>query len=653
MDSFSIGISGLKASQKALDVIGNNIANAATEGYHRQRIELTPAATVTVGQNILGGGVEVANVTRVIDRLLEQEITRQQSSSEQVSRELDTLKTVESVIGVMSSGGISTSIDNFFNALQDLSLHPTDPIYQQQAASSAEAMSQQFKATGQFLDNLEGQISVEANNTIDQVNMLIGQIAQLNGTIEDLELRGKEASNMRDNRDKLVNDLSKLVGIQTIQREYGVVDIACNGIGVVTGRVSLSLEIKRQSDGKLGIAAAGNDNFETQLQGGKLGGLFSLKNELLPTIHEQLDTVASAIIHQINQNHVQGVGEHGSFSNLIGREMIDQDVADFDPPVTDGGKIYVRIINQTTGEITRSSIDVHAATDTLSDIALRLDGLAGLNASVISGKLHITADNGYKFDFLPGILTTPTISNLNGTAVPNISGIYSGTTNQTFTCTVVSSGQTGLDQGLSIEVRDGANKLVTALDVGAGYAAGTKLQIGDGLFVSFNSGTLNAGKQFTIEALANSDTSGLLASAGINTFFSGTDAASIAIDSNILSDPARIATAIGPQMNDNNNIVKMAQLTQSGWNDLNNKAPSEYFKGVITSLGQKISLKDMEQSNYAGLLQNLANQQDSVSGVNINDEAAQMLVFQRMFQAVGKYMQTVQTSMDTVMQLIK
>ena len=80
-------------------MIGNNIANAATEGYHRQRIELVPAATISVGENILGGGVEVANVTRVIDRLLEQEITRQQSSSEQVSRELDTLKTVESAMG--------------------------------------------------------------------------------------------------------------------------------------------------------------------------------------------------------------------------------------------------------------------------------------------------------------------------------------------------------------------------------------------------------------------------------------------------------------------------------------------------------------------------------------------------------------------------
>ena len=652
MDSFSIGISGLTASQKALDVIGNNIANAATEGYHRQRIELTPAATITVGQNILGGGVQVANVTRVIDRLLEQEITRQQSSSQQVSRELDTLKTVESAIGNMSSGGISTSIDNFFNALQDLSLHPTDPIYQQQVVSSADAMSQQFKTTGQFLDNLEEQIGVEANNTIDQINMIIEQIAQLNGTIEDLELRGKEAANMRDNRDKLISDLSKLVGIQTTQREYGVVDVTCNGIGIVTDRMPVLLEIKRQADGQLGMAAAGNDNFEMELQGGKLGGLFSLKNELLPNIHDQLDTAASAIINQINQNHVQGVGENGSFNNLVGREMIDQDVADFDPPVTDG-KIYVRIIDQATGEIVRSSVDVNAASDTLSDIASRLDGISGLNASVISGKLHITADDGYKFDFLPAVLSEPATSTLSGTANPAISGIYSGTANQTFTGTVVGSGQVGLDEGLSVEIRDGEGNLVTTLDVGVGYAVGDKLQMGDGLSISFNLGTLNDAETFTIDALSNSDTSGLLAAAGINTLFLGTDASTIAIDPTILADPARIATAIGPQMNDNNNIVRMAQLTQQGWDSLDNKAPSEYFKGVIASLGQKISLKDMEQSNYRGLLQNLANQQDSVSGVNINDEAAQMLVFERMFQAVGKYMQAVQSSMDTVMGLIK
>jgi flagellar hook-associated protein 1 len=313
----------------------------------------------------------------------------------------------------------------------------------------------------------------------------------------------------------------------------------------------------------------------------------------------------------------------------------------------------VRIIDQATGEIVRSSINVNAASDTLSDIASRLDGIDGLNASVISGKLHITADDGYKFDFLPAVLSEPATSTLTGTATPAISGIYSGSTNQTFTCTVSGSGQIGVDSGLSVEVRDGDGKLVTTLDVGAGYAAGDKLQIGDGLYVSFGLGTLNDGEAFTVDALSNADTSGLLAATGINTFFLGTDASSIAIDPNIISDPALIATAAGPEMNDNNNIVKMAQLAQQGWNNLDNKTASEYFKGVIALLGQEISLKDMEQTNYKGLLQNLANQQDSVSGVNINDEAAQMLVFERMFQAVGKYMQTVQTSMDIVMELIK
>ena len=147
--------------------------------------------------------------------------------------------------------------------------------------------------------------------------------------------------------------------------------------------------------------------------------------------------------------------------------------------------------------------------------------------------------------------------------MPTISGIYSGTTNQTFTCTVVGSGQTGLDAGLSVEVRDGEDNLVTDIECWRRLCSwrssnAQKLEIGDGIYISFNSGTLNDGETFTIEALANSDTSGLLAAAGINTFFSGTDASSIAIDPNIISDPSRIATAIGPEMNDNNNIVKMA-----------------------------------------------------------------------------------------------
>ena len=155
MSNYSIGISGLDAAQKALDIIGNNLANAATEGYHRQRIELTPAYSVLDGSTILGGGVDVVGVTRIVDNLLEQEILRQQSTLEYVSGELSTLRTIEAAFGEFSSGsGLNTMIEQFFNTLKNLSAHPTEPIWQTQTISDADAMTNKFRTLGEFFSNL-------------------------------------------------------------------------------------------------------------------------------------------------------------------------------------------------------------------------------------------------------------------------------------------------------------------------------------------------------------------------------------------------------------------------------------------------------------------------------------------------------------------
>ncbi|MHC4570531.1 MAG: flagellar basal body protein, partial [Planctomycetota bacterium] len=163
MANFDIGISGLNAAQRALEVIANNIANAATEGYHRQRIELAPAYSSQTGSLLLGGGVDVAGVTRLIDNFLEQEILRQQSSLGHVSQELTTLRTIESALGELSGGdSLSVTIDEFFNALQDLSAHPGGSIWQNQAVTAAEAMAARFRTLGEFLATLENQIRLEA-----------------------------------------------------------------------------------------------------------------------------------------------------------------------------------------------------------------------------------------------------------------------------------------------------------------------------------------------------------------------------------------------------------------------------------------------------------------------------------------------------------
>ncbi len=199
MDSFSIGISGLKAAQRAFDIIGNNIANAATPGYHRQRINLTPAYASQVGSVLIGGGVNFEGITRMIDNLLEQEILRQQSSLGQVSSELSALRTVESAFAELSTGaGLNTIIDDFFNALQDLSAHPTDSIWQNQAVSAAETMAGQFRTLGGFLNTLESEIRLEAESIIKQINALTSSIAELNGNIQRMEIVGGQANNLRD-----------------------------------------------------------------------------------------------------------------------------------------------------------------------------------------------------------------------------------------------------------------------------------------------------------------------------------------------------------------------------------------------------------------------------------------------------------------------
>jgi flagellar hook-associated protein 1 FlgK len=654
MDSFSIGISGLNAAQTAFDVIGNNIANAATDGYHLQRLNLTPSYSSQVGPVILGGGVDIAGITRMIDDFLQQEVFRQQSSLEQLSQEVDTLRTVESSFGELSdNSGLGKALDDFFSALQDLSAHPTETIWQNQAVSSAQTLAAKFTTLGQFLTTLESQISLQAENVIDQVNTLTNKIAELNGEIQRQEISGGQAYNLRDQRDQCISDLSKLISVETQSREYGVVDVSTSGIPVVTDTSAFKLETGIEENRKLGIAVAGESNFSTNIQGGQLGALLSLKNDLIAGIHNDLDNLAKSIMQQINQCHAQGVGSEGSFTELTGFSMPNESLADFDPPVSDGS-IYIRVTNTSTGEVTRTEVPIDASTDSLTSIAAAIADITGLTASVYDSRLHIQAEPNYKFDFLPCVLPTPVNGDFTGATSPpdvTVSGTYAGTENQTFTFTVSGTGSIG-NGTLEIIVTDGDGQTVTTLNVGAGYAAGDKLDIGNGIKIALGTGDMADGNTFQVDAFADTDTSGVLAAAGMNAFFSGSSAANMAVCPQISDEPARIATAQSDDGADNNNVLKMVALKDQALSNLDSLTPGEYYRRLVTDIGQQVSVKQTNQENAQALVLNLTNQQSEISGVNINDEAAQLLIFEQMFKAMAKYLSTLQSSLSTVMDII-
>ncbi len=655
MDSYHIGISGILAAQKAFNVIGNNISNAATEGYHRQRINLSPANTTIVGDVLYGGGVNVDGITRMVDELLQNEIFKQQSSLGQISQELSTLRTIENALGELSTGSsLSVAIDEFFGALQELSAHPNDAIWQNQVVSSAESMASQFRTMGEFLTSLEENIKLEADNITEQINLLTGRIAELNSYIENQEGSGGQAGNLRDQRDQCISKLSELVSVDINVSDSGVVNLSVSSIPVVTGTTAVELETGYIEDLWLGVSITGTDNFNTTIQGGKLGGLISLRNTIISEIHTDLDDLATTIIQQINQCHVQGVGTDGSFTELVSRSISNENLASFEPSLSDG-QLIIRVTNTETGEITRTAVPIDVSSDTLSTVATAISDITGLTASVYNSKLNIEADTNYEFDFLPAVLSEPVDDTLTGSSPPTISlsGIYTGTENDTYGFTISGAGTVG-NGNLELEVRNdsGAGDLIAVVNIGDGYAAGDKIEVANGIRIAVGMGDFGIADNFDVDVYANTDTSGLLVGAGINTFFSGSSAMDMAVNADIIESPGRVATALGADMTDNTNATRMADIQNQAQTDLDSLTPGEFYRQLTTEIGQDLSVKQMRYDNIESIIQNLMNQQSETSGVNINDEAAQMLVFEQMFRAMGKYLNSIQTSITSLMEIV-
>jgi flagellar hook-associated protein 1 FlgK len=209
---------------------------------------------------------------------------------------------------------------------------------------------------------------------------------------------------------------------------------------------------------------------------------------------------------------------------------------------------------------------------------------------------------------------------------------------------------------LQLEVTDGDSNVITTVNIGSGYAAGDKIDIGEtGIEIALSIGDLDETTEddkFTVQALENADTSGLLAATGINTFFSGSNALDMAVCSNISANPRRVATALGPDMSDNANAVQMKDVKDEVISTLDNLTCGEFYRRLVTDIGQQLSVKQMNQDNIGVMILNLLNQKSEISGVDINDEAAHLLVFEQMFKAMAKHMNVINSSLATLMEIV-
>lgn len=673
MAGYDIGISGLHAAQKALRIIGNNIANAATEGYHRQEIDLRPAADAYTNGAILGQGVQYAGVIRKIDAVLESEILRQESSLAEMERRLEMLRTVESAFGELTTGGLSTAMDEFFAAFHDLSLRPEDVNMQGEVLSKAQSLVTQMNSMATMAFNMDEMAYSESLATVERINLLAEQITILNKEVYDQKMRGYNPNNTLDQREKLITELGRLIGIRTYVRDNGMVDIIASDVSLVLGSLASTVEIGLVHDGEsyqLGLRTAGANSYSTEISGGKLGGLFDLRNTTLLELQDRLDLLAKTIITETNKLHAQGVGQDGSFTSLAGWTMSQTVVSQIDPPITPG-TFYIRVTDP-DGHTVSHGITI-TASSTLEEIADDLADITGLEGTGFrGGRLQIIADTGYSFDFLPGVRTTPVATvpdplagagPADNQAPPTIqmSGDYTGTVNQTFTATVntLPPGETFIigNGTMELAITDGSGATVATVNIGQDYRPGQSISIGDGIVITLDingtsPGYLNDGDAFHIEALADSDPTGFLAAVGMNCFFSGTTANDIGLSDFISSSSRHIATSRSPLQNGSTNAALLAKLGDKALGALGSYTMKDYYRQIAVGLGNDISVTQMQYENTEGVLRGLSEQREVVSGVDINDQASLMMMFERMFQAMARYMNTITETQKTILTLV-
>ncbi|MBX9582783.1 MAG: flagellar hook-associated protein FlgK [Gemmataceae bacterium] len=398
MNAFPIGLSALAAATRGLDLVGQNIANANTPGYHRQRLDFS--SRTTDGFN--GTGVEITGMTRYEAQAVRTAILRGNSDQADATTRLDIRRQVEATLGA-GPGGIGGAFERFFNQVEGLTARPDDPAVRRPLIAAAGDLARQFTTAAADIDKLRADAGTEIRKVVNEVNDLTGRIADLNGRIQVVVQRGDQANDLMDQRDRLIDELSQRVDVRMIPQPYGAMNVMGTDTALVVGPFASQYSIGSDAAGNLTVTQQGSSRPAT-FSSGTLGGLVREYNTDLPATRSRLDGLARELMGRVNALHATGIGTDGPFSSLAGSTP----VADPSAPLA-GQNLWFPVqagtltvsVTDAAGNRTNTAIAFDPATDSLQDVAAAFGGIPGLTASVnaTTGQLTLTAAAGYKFDF--------------------------------------------------------------------------------------------------------------------------------------------------------------------------------------------------------------------------------------------------------------
>ncbi|MBB1477753.1 flagellar hook-associated protein FlgK [Shewanella sp. SG41-3] len=635
IDLLNIARTGVQASQAQLGVTSNNIANANTAGYNRQVATQSSLESQRLGNNFYGTGTYVSDVKRVYNEFAARELRIGQTSmsaAETSYSKLSELDQIYSQIGKM----MPENLNNFFASINNVADLPTDLGIRGSSLSSAEQLA---AGLNQMQSQLDGQVK-QTNSQIESVTTRINEISKELGSI-NLELMKSQGddSQVLDKQDALILELSQYAQVNVIPLDTGAKSIMLGGsVMLVSGEVSMSIGMSPGDPypNEPRINASIGDktlNIDPSKLGGQLGALFSFRDDTLLPASTELGQLALGIADTFNEMQSKGFDLNGNVGSDIFRDIND--------PLMASGRAASNSTNTGTAAM-----------------SVNIDDVGALSGG--SYELSYTIADGYQLkDTKTGEQTTLTVSGSQLTGGAGFSiNIASG---------AVADGDkfeirptAGAAAGLKVVMTDPKGIAAAGPSLSADVANSGNTSISLNSMNSSAAGFQGVGSSITFQINTAANTYEAFDSAGVSLgvgAYTGNNINAFGMDFNITTS----GTATGERFTfdlsfaegDNSNAVEMAKLSDAKLMNNGTGTLNSVFENTKLDIGSQTKSAEVRVGSATAIYQQASNRVQSESGVNLDEEAANLLRFQQSYQASARIMTTAQTIFDTLLSSVR
>src|SRR5579872_1556908 len=308
--SLWIAANALDVNQAALDATSNNIANANTPGYSREVVDLSEQTPVEVGNLTFGTGVNLDQIQSVRNQLLTLQIAEQTSQQNGAQTQLNALQQVQGLFATTTQG-IGEAMSSFFNGISQLSTNPTDEAQRSSVITAAQTLASSFNQAAASLGTIQSNLNQSVSQTVTQINALTAQIAQINAKVGQMQQLGQDPGGTLDQENQLISQLSQLTNVSETQTQQGLTITTGNGTALVVGNQSFNLQVGNGPTGMQDVFSQGQDITST-IQGGTLGGTIQARDQNIPSVLSQLNTLASQFADSFNAAQEKGFDLNGN-----------------------------------------------------------------------------------------------------------------------------------------------------------------------------------------------------------------------------------------------------------------------------------------------------------------------------------------------------